>query len=326
MRGCDAYILSQMLDLITHLFRLRTVVEEGSMRRAAGILNVTQPALTRSIAQLEARFGQPLLVRHSRGVAPTEFGERVVSSVRRLSRHWELAELDLASGETRSGRLRIRAGPLWRVIVLPGLVVELQREFPELVVEMQNLGGGTALIDLVEGRCDVVFGGLQTDEEIERRLAQAQFTTIHDRVVAREDHPIFQGIDARRRLIDPARLLDYPWLVYTADPVYEAETFHAMVERTGAAPKVRATCESLIAAIALLQKGDFLCILPDAAVADAASPRIVPVPVELGRRKLRSGATFRTETAEWPPMRRLLELCGSFFVAADPAPLQRPAG
>lgn len=308
-----------MLDLMSHVFRLTTVVEQGSMRRAARILNVTQPALTRSIAQLEARFGQPVLLRHSRGVVPTEFGLRVVSSIRRLHRHWELAEQELLIGETPSGRLRIRAGPLWRVIVLPEIVVRLQEEFPELFIEILNIGRG-ALTDLYEGRCDVVFGGLVADEARRQRITQVQFTMIHDRVVAREDHPIFRDIGRDRATISAERLLDYPWLVYSADAVYETETIHAMVERTGASPTIRAACESLIAAISLLQKGNFLCILPDAAVANTAAPRIVPLPVELGRRRVPSGATFRIESTEWTPLQRLLELCERFFAPAPGMP------
>ena len=66
-----------MLDYVTHLFRLKAIIEEGSLGRAAQRLNVTQPALSRSVSQLEKHFGQPILIRHSRGVAPTPFGERV---------------------------------------------------------------------------------------------------------------------------------------------------------------------------------------------------------------------------------------------------------
>lgn len=301
-----------MLDLMSHLLRLEAVIEEGSMRRAADRLNVTQPALSRSIAQLEAHFGRPLLERHSRGVVPTDFGRRVNAAIHRLARQWQLTEEELAAGDQLYGRLRIQAGPLWRVVVLPGLLVTLQRAFPEMVIELRNVTTDSAVRDLVEGRCDVVFGGVQIAEGRGKRLSVRPFTTVRDRVVAREDHPILA--DARPgELIDPLRVLDYPWVLYTADPAYEAATIHASVERLGAEPPVRTKCESLVAAISLLQRGDFLSILPDAAVASAAAPRIVPVPVNLSRRSVRSGAIFRSEAAEWPPLRKLLALCHGHF-------------
>ena len=111
--------------------------------------------------------------------------------------------------------------------------------------------------------------------------------------------------------IEPERLLDFPWLVYMADPAYEMETVHATVERIGAAPPVQLKCESLIAAIRLLQTGDYLCILPDAALANTSMPRIVPLPVGLGRRQVPTGAIFREENSDWPPLTHLLELCAS---------------
>lgn len=300
-----------MLDLMTHLMRLRVVAREGSMRRAAGVLSVTQPALTRSITQLESHFGKRVLVRHSRGVVLTDFGERVVSSIQRLQRHWELEESALEDDRAvLSGTLRVRAGPLWRAVILPAVIAELHRTHPDLVVDVQNNGAGLrdTVVDLVEGRCDVVFGGVQVVEGNNQRLTVRHYTTIVDRVVAREDHPVFENLRAGR-VADAGVLLNYPWLVYTADPVYELQTIHACVERLGSVPKIRAHCESLIATIALLQEGDYLCILPDRAVANTSNPRIIPVPVELGRRTIATGAVFRNEMADWPPLMGLLGIC-----------------
>ena len=51
-----------------------TVCQEGTMSRAADVLHVTQPALSRQIAALERELGTPLLERHARSVTPTERG------------------------------------------------------------------------------------------------------------------------------------------------------------------------------------------------------------------------------------------------------------
>ena len=182
-----------MLDQITHLFRLQAVIESGSMRKAAVQLNLTQPALTRSIALLEASFGEPLLERHSRGVRPTAFGEQVLSSSLRLSRFWDIVEADLkAKRSGESSTLRISAGPMWRAVVLPPLLIDLHAMFPNLTVELKNsnLDGGRD--ELLEGRVDVTFGGLQRASEPSQRLMKREFTKVKDRVVAREGHPLFQ--------------------------------------------------------------------------------------------------------------------------------------
>ena len=308
-----------MLDHFTHLHRFRIIAREGSMRRASEQLNVTQPALTRSMALLEAHFGKRLLVRHSRGVAPTEFGNRVLASVNRLARQWEIAETDLAQpGGAVTGTLTLRAGPLWRAVVLPEVVTALQAQFPKLSVVLENGGTDSSLEDLTEGRCDVIFGGTQAGAEMIGGLGWQQFTIVHDRVVARETHPIFAH-RAADGSIDPVRILDYPWIVYTTHPIYELETIHGTAERLGRTPDIRVRTDSLVSTMALLQKGDYLCVLPEAGVRVMAAPRIVPVPIDLGHRLIHSGALYREETADWPPMARLLDLCARYFSAPGPA-------
>lgn len=302
-----------VLDHFTHLLRFRTIVEAGSMRQASDRLGVTQPALTRSIGLLEDRFGKPLLRRHSRGVKPTEFGLRLLESVNRLSRQWEIAETDLAQpGVAVSGTIRMRAGTVWRAVVLPHLITELQKLYPNLSVEIDNGGTDSAMQDLAEGRCDVIFGGIQLGREPIAGLVWRQFTTVHDRVVARENHPIFDmaGADGK---VDIARILDFPWIVYTAHPLYELETIHGAAERLGASPEIRVRTDSMVAALGLLQRGDYLSVLPAEGVAAPTNPRIVPIPIDHVNRAIQSGAIYREESADWPPLATLLELSEAAF-------------
>src|SRR5580765_7452699 len=57
---------------------LMTVVQAGTMGKAAERLNITQPAISRSIAELEHALGVRVLDRHRRGVEPTEFGRALL--------------------------------------------------------------------------------------------------------------------------------------------------------------------------------------------------------------------------------------------------------
>src|SRR4051812_9802740 len=57
---------------------LMTVVQSGSMRKAAQSLNITQPAISRSIAELEHALGVRLLERHRRGIEATEYGRALL--------------------------------------------------------------------------------------------------------------------------------------------------------------------------------------------------------------------------------------------------------
>lgn len=290
------------------LFRFQAIAEAGSVRRAAEVLNVTQPALSRSLSQLEKAYGQALLERHARGVRPTAFGKRLLATISRLARDWELAEAELADGNPGAeGRLRIHAGPLWASVVLPPVIARLHESFPNLTVEMTP-STGTSMAALLDGRIDVSFGGLYAPDRHHPQLETRAFSVIRDRVTARSDHPI-QQCDPN----DFAVVHQYPWIIYAADPIYEAETLHAVMERTGALPQVRVRSSSLLAIFRLLQCGNYLCILPDAAVDGIPGHPISPVPLELGRRNSETGALYRRAIAQYPPMQALLDLCGDYF-------------
>ena len=85
------------------LLHLKTVVEAGSINRAAKVIGLSQPALTRMIGRLEADAGVSLLTRAARGVYPTEFG-------RMLLEHVRAADIELAQAETALRIAKTRAG------------------------------------------------------------------------------------------------------------------------------------------------------------------------------------------------------------------------
>ncbi|MGE4282070.1 MAG: LysR family transcriptional regulator, partial [Magnetospirillum sp.] len=64
-----------------------SIVEHGSLSRAAEVLHVAQPALSLHLKRLEAQFGCQLLHRTTRGVVPTENGQRLAQRARSLLEH-----------------------------------------------------------------------------------------------------------------------------------------------------------------------------------------------------------------------------------------------
>ncbi len=60
---------------LRQLRNLIAVIDNGSLGKAAEVLHISQPALTKSIQRLEERLGVPLFYRDSRGMRPTVYGE-----------------------------------------------------------------------------------------------------------------------------------------------------------------------------------------------------------------------------------------------------------
>ena len=106
---------------------LVAAVEEGSLRGAAKRLNVSQPALTKAIRDLELELGANLLVRTSQGVVPSAQGMVLHEHALRVTRELTSAsdKIKQLSGRM-TGQLSVGAVPLAVMLLLPHLGVDPQ--------------------------------------------------------------------------------------------------------------------------------------------------------------------------------------------------------
>lgn len=90
---------------LRQLRAVRHVAKYGSVSAAAQALNRTQPAVSRSLAELEAQLGVPLFDRLSFGVVPTSHGLQLVERIKEAEREFERARLAYQSSDSRSPSL-----------------------------------------------------------------------------------------------------------------------------------------------------------------------------------------------------------------------------
>lgn len=107
------------------------VAELGSFTRAAAILDVAQPALSRQVRRLEIELRQTLLYRNGRGVSVTEAGKRLLTHGRGILLQFERARLEVEDARgSPVGRIVIGVPhSIGRLITAP-FVAEFKREFP----------------------------------------------------------------------------------------------------------------------------------------------------------------------------------------------------
>ena len=156
--------MANQIDL-NSLSSFIVVAREKSFTRAAAQLGVTQSALSHSMRILEERMGVRLLARTTRGAAPTEAGERLLS---RLAPHYEGIESELqAISELRekpSGTIRITAHDHAASTILWPKLSKLLPEYPDIQLEI-NIGYG--LIDIVAERFDA---GVRVGDQIAKDM------------------------------------------------------------------------------------------------------------------------------------------------------------
>lgn len=113
------------------------VARERSFTRAAAKLGMSQPALSRTMRQLEERLGVRLLARTTRSVSPTEAGDHLLRVI--APRFEEInTELALLSEfrDKPAGRLRITAGEHAAITVLQPVLGKLLPQHPDLHIEI----------------------------------------------------------------------------------------------------------------------------------------------------------------------------------------------
>ena len=161
-----------MLDL-KHLHYATTLARHRNYARAAEALDMSQPALSRSISGLEAALGVQLFNRTRRGVEPTAFGERLLArgevlltSAAELER-----ELKLMQG-LEIGVLRVGAGTYPADMCVGPAIGRLAKEHPRLRIELETGHWRVMLQQVLAAKIDLAVVELSVAEQDPRLVTQ----------------------------------------------------------------------------------------------------------------------------------------------------------
>jgi LysR family hydrogen peroxide-inducible transcriptional activator len=141
------------------LFQLRyflKAAEREGFTRAAEELGISQPALSRAIANLELELGQPVFERQGRRVALTDAGRLLQSRALQVVSLLEEAKNEITD-DGESGRLRVAAIPTIAPYFLPGVLREFSRQHPQATVLIQEDVTENALRKCAQGEVDAAI-------------------------------------------------------------------------------------------------------------------------------------------------------------------------
>lgn len=119
---------------LDQLHALIEVAEQGGFSAAARLLNLSQPAVSLQIRELEARLGVPLIERLGKKAYPTEAGREVIAHARRMRAEEEA----LRRRRGWLGRVRLGAGPNFAAYLLPSALKVLRETEPDLDLEVRT--------------------------------------------------------------------------------------------------------------------------------------------------------------------------------------------
>jgi DNA-binding transcriptional LysR family regulator len=255
---------------------LMTVMQAGSMGKAAERLNTSQPNISRSIAELEHALGVRLLDRHRQGIEPTEYGRAlldcgvaVFDDLRRGVKTIEFLA-DPAAGEVRIGSII----PLAATFVA-AVIDRLSRRYPRIVFHLVTAQTETLHRDLHERNVDLLiarrFGPFDEQLGFETLYADSYV------VVAGAKNPW-----VRRRSIALAELINESWVL----PPPESGIGSVYVEAFRASrldyPHTTVVTVPPEVRMSLLATGRFLTIFPTSVLRFSTKrPELKVLPVEL---------------------------------------------
>ncbi|ALN90800.1 MULTISPECIES: LysR substrate-binding domain-containing protein [Lysobacter] len=257
------------LQLLLHLYEHRSVV------RAADAADMTQPAASKLLSEMEHILGVPLFERHARGVEPTWYGQALIRRARSA-----LSEIGRAHHEIeamRSGRMGQAA--IGTVVnpgtnLVPQAIAAVKRDFPDILIRVDMDYSRPLVAKLLGGQLDIVIGRILGPEG----AGDLEFEPLADEphsVIVRAGHPLTQ-----RNEVTYADLLEYGWIMPPAASILRTRLDSMFLEHGLAPPQNIIETASLPLIIHLLRYGDLLTALPAESVApyiQTAQMQVLPI-------------------------------------------------
>ena len=165
-------------------------VDLGSLGRAARLLRLSQPALSKRLRMLEALAGATLLERSSRGVTPTPAGTRLYLEARKLLAQADAVEELMAGLSAEDAPIRLAASHTIAEFVLPEPLVAFERLGERHLSVELVVGNSTLVRELVlEGRAEFGIAAVADDDTGAAPLSALPFLADEVVVGVPRDHP-----------------------------------------------------------------------------------------------------------------------------------------
>jgi pca operon transcription factor PcaQ len=207
---------------LRHLRCLVAVAQERHLARAAEKLSLSQPAVSKTLAELEALAGTRLVDRSRRGARLTPAGEQLLAhALRVLETVDEAAQAFSRTATARTQRLRVGALPSVAPALLPDALADLQRHRPDAHVHLHTDANAPLLDALRAGELDLVVGRMSDPP----RMVGLTFELLYMEplvLLVRPGHPLAGQASPSMQAV-----LQYPLVVYSegTTPRHSTESF-----------------------------------------------------------------------------------------------------
>jgi DNA-binding transcriptional LysR family regulator len=240
-----------------------TAVQRGSMAKAAQTLGVTQPAVSKVVADLEHTLGVRLLDRGARGIEPTKYGRALLTRANAAFDELRQSVRDIEFlADPTVGEVRIGCQETFAAAILPSVIHRFSQAYPKVVLHVEQLGSLAAESSALRERTIDLGMFLPVKPHDDKLFADDLNveTLFHEQmmIVAGKQSPW-----ARRRKIDLAELVDEPWVVMESDTLSYRRLAEAFAARGLEPPKKILQTISSHLRVNLAASGSHITTLPN---------------------------------------------------------------
>jgi DNA-binding transcriptional LysR family regulator len=254
------------------------------MAKAAARLAISQPAVSRAIAEMEHTLGVSLLDRSSQGIEPTQYGRALLKRGIAVFDELKQGVRDIEFlANPEAGELRIGSNTALSEGIVLTVIERLTRQYPRVVFHVVP-GGTLALYDeLRERRIELAFArisGLVPEEEMDQEVLFEEPLV----VVAGMENPW-----ARRRKIELAELVNEPWTWPPPGTMFDSLVVEAFRASGLKAPVATVYADAINMRTRLAASGRFLAVVPASMLRFSAkhtSIKILPVELPMTLREI----------------------------------------
>lgn len=283
------------------------IIDAGSLNRAAQLVNMTQPTLSRLVAEMERKLGQRLFERNAKGMLPTAAGELLIPYARLILHEMDAADEALqALRGLQRGTVRVGAVATIARTILPPAMAQLLAQSPGLRVTLLEAPDDQIVAALLQRKIDVMIGGALPPTEGVSVMSECVYDNTYT-VFCGADHPL-----AKRQVVTLADVLDQRWTMPApgATPRQLFDGILAAQAKSGPAVAIETT--SVEAMIGFVVEAELLGWLPRPLLTNAVGSgliRFLHVPELELRRQL---FIYRRDRGLLPaPVRELLKFIPS---------------
>lgn len=244
-----------------HLLLIDTLGRTRNMHLAAQQMNLSQPAISKMLKEIESLLGFALFERQPRSMPPTALGEHVL-------RYAQIALNDARSFVEQIGSLRegghghLKVGGIFAAtaIALPEAILQIKQRWPLLSIEVVEQTSNHLMEMLEEKKLDLAVARFTEQGQQQRYdfqpLAPEPFC-----IVVNSQHPLAEAGPTSLQ-----QLVDLPWILYPVGTPIRARMERAFAEAGVAMPKNTVDTISMQTFLQVLRRGPMIGMLPDAMV------------------------------------------------------------